>query len=172
MFILQCILTIVSSLSSAASAAAELKVSPVPSLIRGGSLGGNLTLRCSSSLSPILCLWKTPYGHVYTLSEGVAAESGRLHYLPYDGCALKIVGLARKDSGRWECEVGAVVQDDFRTQSADINVQVNQGELGIYLWEFLGISGMEMTVSGISWNFGYLGNWSLGNFLSFWYYVN
>ena len=42
------------------------------------SVTTNVSLICSASAKPILCLWKTPYGHIYTLSEGVFAESGRL----------------------------------------------------------------------------------------------
>lgn len=57
-------------------------------------LESNISLACSATIKPILCLWKTPYGHVYTLSEGVFAESGRLrHEQPHDGvgqvCARK-----------------------------------------------------------------------------------
>ena len=38
-----------------------------------GTLDSTVSLVCSSSAKPILCLWKTPYGHVYTLSQGVFA---------------------------------------------------------------------------------------------------
>jgi hypothetical protein len=61
-------------------------------------LGSNLSLACSATAKPILCLWKTPYGHVYTLSEGVFAESGRLrHVVPAEvagqGCGILIAGI-------------------------------------------------------------------------------
>ena len=65
-------------------------------------LGSNTSLACSASVKPILCLWKTPYGHVYTLSEGVFAESGRLkHEVPSEaggqGCGIQIVGVEARD---------------------------------------------------------------------------
>ena len=78
-------------------------------------------------------MWKTPYGHVYTLSEGVFAESGRLRHkkLPQqrssanqNECGLEIVGVEERDAGQWECEVGAVVGEDFKTSTANINLEV------------------------------------------------
>lgn len=89
----------------------------------------NISLVCSASARPILCLWKTPYGHIYTLSEGVFAESGRLRYLGGRGggsqsCGLEIVGVESRDEGAWECEVGAVIRDDFRTKTDRIFLDV------------------------------------------------
>ena len=46
-----------------------------------GTVDATVSLICESSSKPILCLWKTPYGHVYTLSQGVFAESGRLRHI-------------------------------------------------------------------------------------------
>lgn len=97
----------------------------------------NISLVCAASAKPILCLWKTPYGHIYTLSEGVFAESGRLRHLSSAPgsrgrsagagvmqCGLEIVGVESRDSGRWECEVGAVVNEDFRTKTDFISLDV------------------------------------------------
>ena len=51
---------------------ADLNVTPLASELVG-TLDSTVSLVCSSSAKPILCLWKTPYGHVYTLSQGVFA---------------------------------------------------------------------------------------------------
>ena len=69
---------------------------------------------------------------MYTLSEGVFAESGRLRHkkLPQqrnsnqNECGLQIVGIEERDAGQWECEVGAVVGEDFKTSTANINLEV------------------------------------------------
>ena len=92
-------------------------------------LGSNLSLACSSTAKPILCLWKTPYGHVYTLSEGVFAESGRLrHEVPLEisgqGCGILIAGVEARDQGDWQCEVGGIVTDAFETDTSVITVDV------------------------------------------------
>ena len=52
----------------------------------------NATLLChAQGAAPILCLWRTPYGHVYTLSEGVFAEGGRLRHLrPRAGTQVRV----------------------------------------------------------------------------------
>ena len=99
-----------------------------------GAIDANVTLTCLSSVKPVLCLWKTPYGHVYTLSEGVFAESGRLRHkkLPQGSsnkneCGLEIIGIEERDAGQWECEIGAVVGEDrrsFKTSTANINLEV------------------------------------------------
>lgn len=94
-----------------------------------GTLDSSVSLVCSSSSKPILCLWKTPYGHVYTLSEGVFAESGRLRHKDdssQDECGLEIVGIQQQDSGQWECEVGSLIGDTFQTATANINLQVKR----------------------------------------------
>ena len=92
------------------------------------SPSNNISLVCASSAKPILCLWKTPYGHVYTLSEGVFAESGRLRHLSGSAeqrrCGLEIIGVQPRDQGNWECEVGAVIQEDFRTKTDEIQLEV------------------------------------------------
>ena len=113
-------------------------VSAVPSrLVTAPS--ANISLICHSSHKPILCLWKTPYGHIYTLSEGVFAEGGRLRHLSGRGsssaCGLEIVGVEGRDDGRWECEVGAVIREDFKTKTDDIllDVQGRKNEANIYL---------------------------------------
>ena len=85
----------------------ELKTVPLANQLTA-SLGSNTSLACSATTKPILCLWKTPYGHVYTLSEGVFAESGRLrHEVPPgvggQGCGILIVGVEAKDQVRTEC---------------------------------------------------------------------
>ena len=97
-----------------------------------GSIDSTLSLICSSSSKPILCLWKTPYGHVYTLSKGVFAESGRLRHKDDaldDECGLEIVGLEDQDSGQWECEVGSLIGDTFQTASANINLDVKSKKI-------------------------------------------
>ena len=88
-------------IQSALASPGELKAVPLsnrPTAV----LGSNTSLACSASVKPILCLWKTPYGHVYTLSEGVFAESGRLkHEVPSEaggqGCGIQIVGVENRD---------------------------------------------------------------------------
>ena len=92
-----------------------------------GPVGSNVSLTCISSVKPVLCLWKTPYGHVYTLSEGVFAESGRIRHkkLPQGStndkqCGIEIIGVEDRDAGQWECEVGAVTGEDFKTATANI----------------------------------------------------
>merc|ERR1712012_107962 len=105
---------------------ADLRVSPLASQL-SGTLDSSVSLVCSSSSKPILCLWKTPYGHVYTLSKGVFAESGRLRHkddAEGDECGLEIVGLEAQDNGQWECEVGSLIGDTFQTASANINLNV------------------------------------------------
>jgi len=72
----------------------ELKASPLATQLTA-ELGSNTSLACASTSKPILCLWKTPYGHVYTLSEGVFAESGRLRHEVLSeaggqGCGLQV----------------------------------------------------------------------------------
>ena len=103
-----------------------------------GSIDSSISLICSSSSKPILCLWKTPYGHVYTLSKGVFAESGRLRHKDdalEDECGLEIVGLEDQDNGQWECEVGSLIGDTFQTASANINLNVKSK--GWYISKFI-----------------------------------
>ena len=104
---------------------ADLRVSPLASQL-SGTLDSSVSLVCSSSSKPILCLWKTPYGHVYTLSKGVFAESGRLRHKDEGDeaheCGLEIVGLEKQDLGSWECEVGALIGDTFETATANIQL--------------------------------------------------
>ncbi|XP_040567145.2 LOW QUALITY PROTEIN: uncharacterized protein [Lepeophtheirus salmonis] len=90
--------------------------------------GSNLTLHCNSNYEPILCLWKTSYGHVYTLSNGVLAERGRLAHVPWKGCAMEILGVQKRDSGKWECEVGVVIGDDFVTSTENIVLAITDKE--------------------------------------------
>lgn len=65
-------------LLSPSSCQSVFSVTADPALVQASAPGVNVSLVCASSARPILCLWKTPYGHIYTLSEGVFAESGRL----------------------------------------------------------------------------------------------
>ena len=117
-------------------AANQLDVRPSSRRL-SGEINSNVSLSCLSSLKPVLCLWKTPYGHVYTLSQGVFAESGRLRPKKSslrsstspgetNECGLEIVGIEERDAGQWECEVGAVVGEDFKfkTSTAKINLAV------------------------------------------------
>lgn len=108
------------------SVEASLQVTPAATQLVG-TIDSSISLICSSSSKPILCLWKTPYGHVYTLSKGVFAESGRLRHkddASEDECGLEIVGLEAQDNGQWECEVGSLIGDTFQTASANINLNV------------------------------------------------
>ena len=118
---------------SAASANSPLDVRPSRLEVTTSRIGGleaNVSLTCVASTKPVLCLWKTPYGHVYTLSEGVSAESGRLRHASSssgatpNSCGLQIVGVQDRDAGEWECEVGAVVGEDFQTKTARINLAI------------------------------------------------
>ena len=115
-----------SSTLQVGSVEASLQVTPAATQLVG-TIDSSLSLICSSSSKPILCLWKTPYGHVYTLSKGVFAESGRLRHkddAEGDECGLEIVGLEDQDNGQWECEVGSLIGDTFQTASANINLNV------------------------------------------------
>jgi hypothetical protein len=89
-------------------------------------VGGNVSLVCQASVDPILCLWKTPYGHVYTLGDGILAEGGRLRHVrpAQDVCGLQVVGVQARDHGQWQCEVGAVIQDHFSTRKNKVDVRV------------------------------------------------
>ena len=96
-----------------------------------GPIGSNVSLTCISTVKPVLCLWKTPYGHVYTLSEGVFAESGRIRHkkIPQGSkhdkqCGIEIIGVEDRDAGQWECEVGAVTGEDFKTSTANIKLEI------------------------------------------------
>lgn len=104
----------------------QLNVKPSVGRASGG-LDANVSLSCVSSTKPVLCLWKTPYGHVYTLSEGVFAESGRLRHSSGSSgneCGLEIIGVEDRDAGEWECEIGAVIGEDFQTKTANILLSV------------------------------------------------
>ena len=114
------------------TAASQLDVHPETRRV-SSPLGSNVSLTCLSSVKPVLCLWKTPYGHVYTLSEGVFAESGRIRHkkLPQGSlnnkeCGIEIIGVEDRDAGQWECEVGAVIGEDFKTATANINLEVKR----------------------------------------------
>ena len=39
-------------------------------------------------------------------------------------CGLEIVGVEDRDRGSWECEVGAVINDDFKTKTDNIVLDV------------------------------------------------
>ena len=115
---------------------AELQVTPAATQL-AGSIDSTISLICSSSSKPILCLWKTPYGHVYTLSKGVFAESGRLRHKDDaldDECGLEIVGLEDQDGGQWECEVGSLIGDTFQTASANINLDVKSKRRDFFIF--------------------------------------
>lgn len=113
----------VAAAAAAASSSSPLDVQPLKGRV-SGPLGANVSLTCLASSKPVLCLWKTPYGHIYTLSEGVSAESGRIRHVPVAGggfgCSLNIDEIKPKDAGEWECEIGAVVNEDFQTRTAYI----------------------------------------------------
>ena len=123
------------------NAYADLRVTPLASQL-SGTLDSSVSLICSSSSKPILCLWKTPYGHVYTLSKGVFAESGRLRHkdeAEQDECGLEIVGLEKQDLGSWECEVGALIGDTFETATAKIQLSEVKRKLHTAVfWYFCG----------------------------------
>ena len=43
---------------------------------------------------------------------------------PLQGCGLEILGVESRDGGEWECEVGAVVGEDFMTRRDNIQLDV------------------------------------------------
>ncbi len=68
---------------------------------------------------------------MYTLGAGATAENGRLRGVggsTLTGCELEIAavdGGDTDDAGQWECEVGAVIGEDFSTATDRITLEVN-----------------------------------------------
>ena len=60
------------------------------------------------------------------------AESGRIRHkkLPQGPstsdkqCGIEIIGVEDRDAGQWECEVGAVTGEDFKTATANIDLEI------------------------------------------------
>ena len=79
---------------------AGLTVSPHPPHIIS-SVGDVVTLRCTSSIAPSICLWKTPYQAIYSVGGGRVWEDGRLSSTSEDDgqCGLVISGLQARDEG-------------------------------------------------------------------------
>ena len=107
-----------------ASAGPSLRVSPAPAEIIS-SPGEVVRVTCRASINPSICLWKTPYQAIYSIGGGRAWEDGRISSPPStDSCALLIQGVQQKDEGIWECEVGAVVEGEFTTTTAEVSLTV------------------------------------------------
>jgi hypothetical protein len=84
-------------------------------------------LLCAASERPSICLWRTPYGSIYTVGGGRTWESGRLAASPLAGdaqCGLHIRGVAEQDQGAWQCEVGAVIGGEFTTTTAETSIKI------------------------------------------------
>ena len=89
--------------------------------------GENVDLLCTASERPSICLWRTPYGSIYTVGGGRSWEGGRLAASPLAGdsqCGLSIRGVAVQDMGPWQCEVGAVLGGEFTTTTAETNIKI------------------------------------------------
>ena len=103
-----------------------LTVSPSPAQV-SASLGDTVTLLCSASSKPSICLWRTPYRAIYTVGGGRTWENGRLSSSPLATplqCGLTIEGAEDRDAGVWQCEVGSVVGGDFTTTTASTTVTI------------------------------------------------
>ena len=48
-------------------------------------------------------------------------------------CGLEIVGVEDRDEGSWECEVGAVINDDFKTKTDNVVLDVKSKQRMISL---------------------------------------
>jgi hypothetical protein len=89
--------------------------------------GAEVDLLCAASERPSICLWRTPYGSIYTVGGGRTWESGRLAVSPLAGdaqCGLHIRGVAEQDQGAWQCEVGAVIGGEFTTTTAETSIKI------------------------------------------------
>ena len=121
-----------------------------------GGEGEVVSLLCTATEKPSICLWRTPYQvlaatprhqstifpqSIYTVGGGRVWEEGRLSSSPGAGprqCGLVINGLQARDAGAWQCEVkivsrdqsravvqvGAVVDGEFTTTTAEAVVRV------------------------------------------------
>ena len=134
-----------------------------------GAEGEVVSLLCTATERPSICLWRTPYQaelqnsfaifdialqSIYTVGGGRVWEDGRLSSSPGAGprqCGLVINGLEARDAGAWQCEVGAVVDGEFTTTTAITMVTVVQrgaSETGPTLLE--GLEGNEAVLPCLS----------------------
>ena len=127
---------------------AGLTVSPHPPHIIS-SVGDVVTLRCSSSISASICLWKTPYQAIYSVGGGRVWEDGRLTSTSEDDgqCGLVISGLQARDEGVWQCEVGAVTNGEFSTTTADTSISIVRRDAGVAQdSKLIGLEGKEILI--------------------------
>jgi len=130
-----------------------LTVTPSPQVAVGAE-GEVVSLLCTATERPSICLWRTPYQSIYTVGGGRVWEDGRLSSSPGAGprqCGLVINGLEARDAGAWQCEVGAVVDGEFTTTTAITMVTVVQrgaSETGPTLLE--GLEGNEAVLPCLS----------------------
>ncbi len=97
--------------------------------VPGVEEGEEVDLICTASQRPSTCLWRTPYGSIYTVGGGRSWEAGRLTASPLAGdtqCGLHIRGLTQQDQGAWQCQVGAVIGGEFTTTTAETNIKIIQ----------------------------------------------
>ena len=107
-----------------------MRVSPDPPETIS-SPGDVVRLTCRASINPSICLWKTPYQAIYSIGGGRVWEDGRISSPPSsDSCALLIQAVELKDDGIWQCEVGAVVEGEFTTTTAETSLTVVTRALG------------------------------------------
>ena len=127
---------------------AGLTVSPHPPHIIS-SVGDVVTLRCTSSIAPSICLWKTPYQAIYSVGGGRVWEDGRLSSTSEDDgqCGLVISGLQARDEGVWQCEVGAVTSGEFSTTTADTSISIVRRDAGVAQdSKLIGLEGKEILI--------------------------
>jgi len=125
-----------------------LTVTPDPSQVIT-SEGDVINLLCKASKRPSICLWKTPYQAIYTVGGGRIWEKGRLSSSPLaegNQCGLVIAGIQRRDRGVWQCEVGAVVDGEFTTTTAETTISVIDRGVESPTSRLLGLEGDEITI--------------------------
>ena len=127
-----------------------MTVSPHPPHIVS-SVGDVVNLSCVSSISPSICLWKTPYQAIYSIGGGRVWEDGRLTSDEQEGtCGLTISGLEARDEGVWQCEVGAVVGGEFTTTTADTSISIVRRDVSGHVdtqdSRLIGLEGKEILI--------------------------
>ena len=130
------------------SGGGSVTVSPHPPHIVS-SVGDVVSLKCISSISPSICLWKTPYKAIYSIGGGRVWEEGRLTSDGDEGtCGLTISGLEARDEGVWQCEVGAVVGGEFTTTTADTSISIVRRDVSGVARDsqLIGLEGKEILI--------------------------
>ena len=124
----------------------HLRVSPAtPEIITGP--GQEVSLVCRATINPSICLWKTPYQAIYSIGGGRVWEDGRISSPPSpDSCSLLVQAVELKDDGVWQCEVGAVVEGEFTTTTAETLVSVVSRAGGGQESSLVGLEGAESLV--------------------------